>query len=186
MNRVFVGGSRRIKGLNTDARNWIDHFIDLEYTFLVGDANGVDKAAQMYLRSKDYHHVIVFYVGEICRNNVADWPTRRITPHRSRKDYSFYAAKDQAMAEEASLGLMLWDRKSIGTIVNISRLIQQRKRAILLIDPGMQKLELQSHADWDRLVEDFADELRSRILSKTRIERSSEHSEILPLQRRLL
>ena len=58
----------------------IDTMIDKDFTILVGDANGADKAVQRYLAEKGYRNVIVHCMANNCRNNVADRPTREILP----------------------------------------------------------------------------------------------------------
>lgn len=53
----------------------------------------------------------------------------RVVPaSKGKKGFHFYAAKDQRMAEEASVGLMVWDGKSVGTLTNVLRLVRRRKK----------------------------------------------------------
>jgi len=149
--------------LNADAKKWIDHIVDRRYSILMGDANGVDKAVQRYLSSKNYDLVEIFCAGEVCRNNVGDWHTHKIEPNMPRKGFSFYAAKDRAMADEATAGFMLWDRESVGTLMNVFRLVRQNKRVILFIAPTRRVLDLKDYEDWTRLIETCAGDLRDRI-----------------------
>ena len=44
MNKVFIGGSRRITRLNTKAAQTMDNLVEKGLTVLIGDANGADKA----------------------------------------------------------------------------------------------------------------------------------------------
>ena len=53
--------------------------IEKGFTILIGDANGADKAVQLYLAQKGYRNVIVHCMARNCRNNVDDWPAREIT-----------------------------------------------------------------------------------------------------------
>jgi adenine-specific DNA-methyltransferase len=115
---VFIGGSRAVSKLNAVIRARIDDLIARECTILIGDANGADKAVQQYLDKRQYSQVVVFCMEE-CRNNVGAWPVRRIAPPNTRKDFSYYSAKDLAMSEEAKCGVMLWDGSSKGTLQNI-------------------------------------------------------------------
>ena len=78
MTKVFIGGSRRVTRLNADVQRRIDKIIEQGFPILVGDANGADKAVQMYLRSRCYPKVDVFCTGGDCRNNVGDWPIRTV------------------------------------------------------------------------------------------------------------
>jgi hypothetical protein len=50
-----------------------------------------------------------------------------IPPAHARKDFEYYATKDRAMAAEATVGLMLWDGQSRGTLMNVLRLAARDK-----------------------------------------------------------
>ena len=131
---VFIGGSRAVSKLNAVIRERFDDFMKRGCTVLVGDANGADKAVQTYLASKRYTKVIVFCMEE-CRNNVGGWQTRNVEPPRGSKGFSYYAAKDFVMAEEAQCGVMLWDAKSKGTLQNMLNLIGAGKRTLVYFAP---------------------------------------------------
>jgi hypothetical protein len=131
---VFIGGSRAVSKLNAPLRARIDDFILRGDTILIGDANGADKAVQQYLDSRGYRNVIVFCMQE-CRNNVGAWPTRSVKPPSARRDFSYYAAKDFVMAQEAKCGVMLWDAKSKGTLQNMLNLVGAGKRTLVYFAP---------------------------------------------------
>jgi hypothetical protein len=131
---VFFGGSRAVSKLNDPLRARIDDFIRRGDTILIGDANGADKAVQEYLAASGYPNVIVFCMKE-CRNNVGSWPTRSVKPTSARKDFSYYAAKDFVMAQEAKCGVMLWDAKSKGTLQNMLNLVGAGKRTLVYFAP---------------------------------------------------
>jgi hypothetical protein len=131
---VFIGGSRAVSKLNAVIRERFDDFMKRGCTVLVGDANGADKAVQTYFASKHYTKVIVFCMEE-CRNNVGGWPTRNVEPPSGSKGFSYYAAKDFVMAEEAQCGVMLWDAKSKGTLQNMLNLIAAGKRTLVYFAP---------------------------------------------------
>ena len=134
--RVFIAGSRRLSQLNKDVRRRIDNIVDKGLTVIVGDANGVDKAVQRYLSSRNYSNVVVFCMEDRCRNNIGDWPTRTITAaDPARRDFAYYSTKDRAMAEEADYGLMLWDGRSRGTLTNIIHLVREGKPVVVYIAP---------------------------------------------------
>jgi len=132
---VFIGGSRAVSKLNEVVRARLDDLIRRGCTILVGDANGADKAVQMYFAEKHYASVIVFCM-ENCRNNVGGWPPRSVEPPRGSKGFSYYAAKDFVMAEEAHCGVMLWDGKSKGTLQNILNLLAGNKRTLVYLAPS--------------------------------------------------
>lgn len=163
MTKVFIGGSRRISRLNTDVRRKIDRIIEKRFPILIGDANGVDKAVQQYLYTKGYGLVEVFCAGEHCRNNVGSWPVRAIPTDEPKRDYNFYATKDRIMADEASVGLMIWDGKSVGTLLNVLRLIRQQKKVVIYVVPAKEFVDVKSAADWQGFVARCGVELRRRI-----------------------
>jgi hypothetical protein len=148
MNAVFLGGSRAITRLTPDVRQRIDEIINQRLPILVGDANGADKAIQRYLASKRHREVTIFCTGDRCRNNVANWPAKRVTAHRRSKGVEFYAAKDREMAREATVGLMVWDGRSLGTALNVVRMLKQGKKVELYEIPTRKLWVLWSDQDW--------------------------------------
>jgi hypothetical protein len=131
---VFIGGSRAVSKLNAAIRARLDDLIERRCTILIGDANGADKAVQQYFAKRDYSDVIVFCMKE-CRNNIGSWPIRSVASPSDRRDFSYYAAKDFIMAQEAKCGLMLWDAKSKGTLQNILNLMRAGKRTLVYFAP---------------------------------------------------
>src|SRR5262245_33458755 len=107
MTTVFIGGSRSLTRLNDTIRTRVDNIIRQQFTVILGDANVADKAIQSYLAAKGYRHVIVYCMDDRCRNNLGDWPTQRILADHQKKDFAYYATKDEEMARAASYGFML-------------------------------------------------------------------------------
>jgi hypothetical protein len=132
---VFIAGSRRISRLPDEVKRRIDSVVDKGFTVLVGDANGADKAVQRYLADKAYGNVVVHYMADHCRNNVGSWPTRALTAATRSRGFDYYAIKDQAMADAAEYGLMLWDGKSKGTINNVVNLCRAHKPTVVYVAP---------------------------------------------------
>jgi hypothetical protein len=132
--KVFIGGSRAVSKLNAVIHGRLDDLMKRGCTILIGDANGADKAVQTYFAKKHYAKVVVFCV-EQCRNNVGVWPTRSIEPPAGSTGFSYYAAKDFVMADEAQCGVMLWDAKSKGTLQNMLNLIGAGKRTLVYFAP---------------------------------------------------
>jgi hypothetical protein len=163
MNKVFIGGSRRISRLNLEVRKRIDRIIEKHLSVVIGDANGADKAVQNYLKSRQYDQVEVFCVEGSCRNNAGNWPLRPIPALNARKDFTYYETKDKAMADEASLGFMIWDGKSIGTLMNVFRLLSQHKKVVVYAVPVKEFSNLRNEADWNRFLMRFGNDLRRRI-----------------------
>ena len=129
--KVFIGGSRRLTRLNGDVIGHLDRIIESRLPVLIGDANGADKAVQTYLCERNYPNVTVFYSGKKWRNNVGNWNTEQVEPPTKRRDYSYYAAKDKRMADEANYGFAIWDGKSRGTLHQIQRLRDQGKKVLV-------------------------------------------------------
>ena len=113
MTKVFIAGSRRLSRLNAGVKHRIDTMIEKDFTIPVGDANGADKAVQRYLAEKRYRNVIVHCMAKNCRNNVGDWPTREVLPPKGARGFAYYAARDQAMVDDAAYELMLTARARV-------------------------------------------------------------------------
>lgn len=149
MNTVFVGGSRHVSRLPAPARERLDNIVKNGFPILIGDANGADKAVQKHLSGIAYADVEVFCSGDICRNNLGDWPTRTVQPAKGVEGFQFYAAKDREMAQAADFGLMIWDGKSPGTVLNVLRLIKAGKKAVLFNCAEATTITFKARADWE-------------------------------------
>ena len=171
MTKVFIGGSRRVSRLNADVRRRIDRIIEQGFPVLVGDANGADKAVQKYLQSRGYEAVEVFCSGGECRNNLGKWPVRAVATSQGRRDFDYYAAKDEQMAQEASVGFMIWDGKSAGTLANAARLLRQDKKVVVYATPAKRFLTLKAEADWERLAFACGRDVREKVLRSASGER---------------
>ena len=160
--KVFIGGSRCVTNLCPEVRLKLDALMQNGDRILIGDANGADKAVQRYLHAHGYEQVEVFCVEGSCRNNLGNWPVRSVVPSHRRKDFAYYAAKDQAMAEKAAWGLMLWDGESLGTLANVFRLRAQAKRVLVFEGSSKRFRVVKSQADWQQLLSRCAPEVRRR------------------------
>jgi hypothetical protein len=150
MDSVFVAGSRALSRLNAHVKERLDNIIGKEFTVLVGDANGADKAVQRYLAERAYERVVV-YCMEKCRNNIGNWPVRSHTADSSlRRDRHYYGIKDRAMAKDASCGFMLWDGTSKGTLANVISLLEYDKKVLLFSAPKRQFFTLRTSGDLDQ------------------------------------
>jgi len=134
-----------------------------QLSILVGDANGADKSVQHFLKSKEYREVEVFCSGDECRNNLGDWPLRRVAVDSRKRDFDFYAAKDQLMSREADSGLMIWDNKSAGTLMNAFRLVRQGKRVSIFEAQRIRFQELHNESEWKHFFSACSDEVKRRI-----------------------
>ncbi|PSM31475.1 transcriptional regulator [Haliangium sp. UPWRP_2] len=131
MNTIFIGGSRHISRLPSEVKKRIENVVASGHRVIVGDANGADKAVQKYLLDSQYQKVTVFCSGATPRNNLGSWRIHCVDAPKTAKGVHFYTVKDREMAREADFGLMIWDGKSPGTILNVLRLVQAGKISVL-------------------------------------------------------
>jgi probable addiction module antidote protein len=170
MNTVFIGGSRDVSRLPANARERLNNVIESGFPVLVGDANGVDKAVQKHLLEAKYDQVTVFCSGGTCRNNLGQWKTTNITVAKNARGFEFYAAKDREMARTADFGLMIWDGKSAGTILNVLRLVRAGKKAVLINASEKSATTFKTAKDWEVFLSRSSFELRSDLKKRATTE----------------
>jgi probable addiction module antidote protein len=163
MSTIFIGGSRHISRLPAEIKQRLDNIVASRHQVVIGDANGADKAVQKHLLDVGYDKVTIFCSGDTCRNNLGGWRTHHVSAPRNVKGYQFqfYAAKDREMAREADFGLMIWDGKSAGTILNVLRLVRAGKIAVVINVPEKSSLNIKSAAQWDMFLAKCSAKLRS-------------------------
>ncbi len=161
MNTIFIGGSRHVSRLPTEVKSRLDNVVASGHQVIVGDANGADKAVQKHLLDRHYDKVTVFCSGETPRNNLGLWRTHRVDAPKNAKGFHFYAAKDREMAREADFGLMIWDGKSPGTVLNVLRLAQAGKIAVLFNVPEKAAVNIKTSDQWRSFLAQCSAELRS-------------------------
>ena len=60
MTTVFLSGSRKLSRLNREIRDRLQNIVEKQFSVIIGDANGADKALQKYFTEIHYQNVIVF------------------------------------------------------------------------------------------------------------------------------
>jgi len=150
--------------INPDIRHYLDQMIDQDYSILIGDANGADNAIQKYLKSREYQKVEVFCMEGNCRNNHGDWQLREIQASKKKKDFTYFSTKDQQMAKEASIGFMVWDGRSPGTLVNVHRLISKNKKVEIYTVSNKSLSTLKDTKDWEDFFTGLENEIQEQIL----------------------
>ena len=150
--KIFIGGSRAVSRLNEVIRDRLDDFIRRGDSILIGDANGADKAVQQHFADRHYPNVEVFCMGDRPRNNVGSWLVRNVAAPGSRRDFSYYAAKDAVMAQEAGCGVMFWDGKSKGTLQNVLNLMAVGKKTLVYFTPSTEFHILRNDQDLQALL----------------------------------
>lgn len=163
MNTIFIGGSRHVSRLPPEVKKRLDNVVASGHRVIVGDANGADKAVQKHFLDKHYDKVTVFCSGSAPRNNLGPWVIHQVDAPKSAKGFQFYAAKDREMAREADFGLMIWDGKSPGTVLNVLRLALAGKIAVLFNVPDKDVVNIKSVEAWRNFIAHCSDELRKDV-----------------------
>lgn len=163
MTKVFIGGSCHVSRLSASVRQRLDRIIEKGLPVIIGDANGADKAVQNYLSARHYQNVEVYCAGRWPRNNVGGWPLRPIAVDERPGTLEFYTAKDRAMTDDATVGFIVWDGKSAGTLPNILRLLSQQKKVVVYVGGEKQFEELKTLSQWDEFISRCPSELRSKV-----------------------
>jgi hypothetical protein len=173
MTKVFIGGSRRVSQLDAQVRKRLDNITLKNFCILVGDASGADKAVQLYLHRKNYQNVEVFCTEGACRNNIGNWKLRAVPAATRERNAEFYSAKDRVMAKEATIGLMLWDGKSIGTLMNIHRLLSLHKKAVVYSVPDKEFTEFRTSDQWDLFIAHRESSIQEKLKQRASLETTS-------------
>ena len=160
-HHFFLGGSQTIIELPEEARETIDKYLNGNSFFLVGDCKGVDTLFQQYLKDKDYRRVKVYVSGNEVRNNVGNYEVVHISAADKNKDaFSFYKAKDYAMADVADSAIMVWDGRSAGTFLNIVDMASMHKPTELFIKDHPGKIVIEKTEDIMVLLDEINAEKR--------------------------
>jgi hypothetical protein len=77
--------------------------------------------------------------------------------------FGFYSSKDRVMADEATVGFMIWDGKSKGTLMNVVRLLNAGKSAAVYLSALNKFVSLKSRADWESFITLYASDQRAQI-----------------------
>jgi len=170
MKTIFIGGSRHISRLPAQVMDRLNNVVSSGHRVIAGDANGADKAVQKHLLEAGYDNVTIFCSGDRCRNNLGQWQTRHVLPPKGAKGFQFFAAKDREMAREADFGLMIWDGKSPGTALNVLRLVQSGKIAVLINTPDQTVRNFKSDQDWDEFLSQCSPDLRADLRDRATAE----------------
>lgn len=136
---VFVSGSSKTQDkksgyyrrkLPKGVRKDIDENIKAGNKFVVGDAPGVDRQVQKYLKKKHYKNVEVYGPGKQVRYSADKrWKTNAIdVPDAEPGSKEWLAAKDKAMQDISTKGIaVILDEGASATRKNIKALIDKHK-----------------------------------------------------------
>lgn len=142
---LFVSGSSKTQDKNSPyyrrrlpkvVKQSIKASIKNRDTIIVGDAPGIDRQTQDYLKKKRYPHVEVYGPGTKVRYSAnKNWKTHPINdPDHEPMSPEWLAKKDIAMTNRATQGVaVILDEGSKATRNNIKRMQEQKKGSKTLI-----------------------------------------------------
>lgn len=164
--RVFIAGSLTIRHLDPKVRARIDNILAQDFDVIVGDADGVDAAVQRHLFDHGATRTTVYCSGTAPRNNVGRWPVRHVESRHAKGSRAWFTAKDVRMADDADIGLMIWDAKSTGTLNNVVELVSRRKKAVVFIDGAKVFKNVATVEELEDLVSYLSGEARRQAADK--------------------
>lgn len=135
---LFVSGSSKTQNKDSEyyrhklpkqVRKELDIAMDMKDRIVVGDAPGVDRQVQDYLKNKKYKNVEIFGPGKQVRYSAdPEWKTNAIDSKYPEGSKEWLAEKDKVMAKKADKGIaVILDEGSRATKANIDRLIDKVK-----------------------------------------------------------
>ena len=140
---LFISGSSKTQDktspyyqrkLPKPVRQQIKQSIKARDMIIVGDAPGIDRQAQHYLKRKHYKNVEVYGPGTKVRYSAnAKWKTNPINdPDHEPFSSEWLAKKDKAMTDRATKGLaVILNEGSKATRNNIARMQGQGKSSVV-------------------------------------------------------
>lgn len=161
---VFISGSSKTedessshyrKELPKDVKSSINSYIRNNIHINVGDAPGIDRQVQKYLKDKNYKNVTVYGPGKSVRHlEDPEWQTKPVNdPFHKEGSKEWLAKKDIAMTKDSSEGLaIVIDTGASATRNNVSRLMNEGKKVKVYelstltknLDRWMSKDEIQN------------------------------------------
>ena len=75
--KIFIAGARKIDYLSGEVLKELKKIIENNDKIFIGDAEGVDKTIQTFLKNKNYKNVII-YSMETVRNNIGNWENIKV------------------------------------------------------------------------------------------------------------
>lgn len=161
---VFISGSSKTedessshyrKELPKEVKSSINSYIRNNIHINVGDAPGIDRQVQKYLKDKNYKNVTVYGPGKSVRHlEDSDWQTKTVNdPFHKEGSKEWLAKKDIEMAKDSSEGLaIVIDTGASATRNNVSRLMSEGKNVKVYelstltknLDRWMSKDEIQN------------------------------------------
>lgn len=167
--RVFIAGSMNIKHLDPCIKARIDNIVAQDFEVVVGDADGADTSVQQYLLSRGTTKTTVYCSGATPRNNLGDWPVQRVETSHREGTRAFFTAKDVRMAEEADIGLMIWDTRSTGTLSNVIELLSRKKISVVFVNKAKTFMNVATVDQLEELLSYMSEHARRKADEKIRL-----------------
>jgi hypothetical protein len=155
--KIVLGGSRHLEYVPQEVSERLTEWMEASYEFLVGDAQGTDRAFQIFLKSKKYSAVTVYTSADEIRNNLGNWKVDKVESGLKSKSNAVHAFKDRKMIQIADIGLMIWDCKSAGTLSNVIDLLGQGKNCFIWVAPDSDLYQFDNSASLDKWMENYPD-----------------------------
>ena len=83
----------------------------------------------------------------------------------------FYTAKDLEMAKECSVGMMVWDSKSTGTLGNVFELLKQEKASLVFVNKHKEFKKVKTIQDFENLISFMSQNALEKADSKIQLKR---------------
>ena len=135
--RLFVSGSSKTQDPNSkyyrdlpqEVKNVLQDYANKKAKILVGDAPGIDRQEQDFLKEIGYEKVTVFAPGKQVRYQAdSNWKSKTYDSNYEPYSPEWLAKKDKAMSRSATEGLAITlDEGSKATRNNIARLDSKGK-----------------------------------------------------------
>lgn len=71
---------------------------------------------------------------------------------------------------------MIWDGRSVGTLLNIRRLVKQRKRVVVYLVPSKEFVTLRNKSDWETFLAHCGKKVQERIKRYERMDARQAHN----------
>lgn len=137
--RVFVSGSSKtqdntsnyFRELPDEVKGVLKDYMNKKVKFLVGDAPGIDRQVQDFLKENNYKHVTVYGPGtQIRYKSNPDWKHKLYNSKYEPGSSEWLAKKDKAMQRSATEGLAITlDEGSKATKENV-RVLKERNKPV--------------------------------------------------------
>ena len=130
-DKVFVSGKVKFdEPIPDSVKKELNSLMRSGAKVLIGDAPGADTRVQDYLAEVGYKNVLVYTTDPNARNNVGNWPVKKISGRGRTDEREVRRQKDIAMTNASTRAFAISsmdDRPDSAMSLNISRMAGQNK-----------------------------------------------------------